>query len=496
VNHLIRHPNQVAIFIILRGNMPGLGESWHKIIPKIQAPPEWGIEPVPSRFRLLGFLDYFVLWGDLGIGLLVLLAGSFLVPGLGLKWAILATVVGSLLGCLLISLVGALGSRSGLPTMVLLRPVLGIRGSYLPSVLNVIQLIGWTIFEFVIMGFAADSISKAVFGHSSLVIWTAVFAAIVIMMGIGGPIGVVRQWLEKFAVWVVIATAIWLTWHLLTTANLATLFSQSGDGSLPFWVGVDLVIAMPISWLPLIADYNRFAHKPSPAFWGTFLGYFVTNVWFYVLGAVVFLMAGLIQEPKGFVSSITLTAGWVALLILLVDETDNAWADLYSATVSIQNVFPKIKQRWLILGLGIFSFLIAVVLDITQFENFLLLTGSFFIPLFGVLIADYLLRRRWKDSVSEFFRPHGTYWFRGGWNIPGLIAWLIGLVVYHVTNPTTLGVFFPVWSQVIPKTLTLFGGSIPSFAAAFAIYLVFDLHVVCVRLSTEEPNEVKNNKEV
>lgn len=450
-----------------------LGDVWRRVQPRVQAPPEWGIEPVPKEQRLLGFLDYFVLWGDLGIGLLVLLAGSFLVPGLGLGNALLATVVGSVLGCLLLSLVGALGSRTALPTMVLLRPVLGIRGSYLPSVLNVIQLIGWTIFEFVIMGFAADSISKTVLGHSSLVLWTAVFAAIVILMGVGGPIGVVRQWLEKFAVWVVLATTLWLTWHLITTTNLTALFNKPGDGSIPFWVGVDLVIAMPISWLPLVADYNRFARKIAPAFWGTFFGYLLTNVWFYALGAMVFLAAGLSQEPKGFVSAIVLTAGWVALLILLVDETDNAWADLYSAAISVQNVFPRFKQRWLILGLGVFAFLVAVVLDITQFENFLLLTGSFFIPLFGILAADYFILRRGKYPVGEFFRPLGAFWYRAGLNIWGLIAWAAGLMVYHVTNPTTLGAFIPNWAQIVPKSLTLFGGSLPSFIAAFIIYAAF-----------------------
>jgi nucleobase:cation symporter-1, NCS1 family len=455
--------------------MSTLGDVWRKVLPRVQAPPEWGIEPVPSEHQLLGFLDYFVLWGDLGIGLLVLLAGSFLVPGLGLEEAFLATIVGSILGCLLLSLIGVLGSRTALPTMVLLRPVLGIRGSYLPSALNVIQLIGWTIFEFVVMGFAADAISKAVFGLSNLALWIAIFAAIVILMGIGGPIGVVRQWLEKFAVWVVIATTLWLTWHLLTTFNVAALFSKPGNGSLPFWVGVDLVIAMPISWLPLVADYNRFAHKQASAFWGTFLGYLLTNVWFYALGAMLFLAAGLTQEPKGFVSSITLTAGWVALLILLVDETDNAWADLYSAAISIQNVFPKIKQRWLILGLGIFSFLIAVVLDITQFENFLLLTGSFFIPLFGILTADYFFLHGRKYPVSEYFRTHGVYWFHGGLNIWGLITWIVGLLVYHITNPTILGVFIPRWIQIVPNSLTLYGGSLPSFFAAFIIYTAFAL---------------------
>ena len=452
--------------------MATLTDVWRRIIPKIQAPPEWGIEPVPQTQRVLGLLDYAVLWGDFGVGLLVLLAGSFLVPGLGLGDALLVTLIGSTLGCLLLALIGVIGSDTAIPTMVLLRPVLGVRGSYLPTALNVLQLIGWTIFEFVVMGFAADAISRAIFGVSNLALWTAVFAAIVILMGVCGPIGMVRQWLEKFAVWVVLITTAWLTFHLLTTYNLATLFSKPGDGSLSFWVGVDLVIAMPISWLPLVADYNRFARKTTHAFWGTFVGFLLTNVWFYALGAMVLLAAGVSQEPKGFVSSIALTAGWIALLILLVDETDNAWADLYSAAVSVQNAFPQLKQRWLILGLGVVSFLIAVALDITQYEGFLFLIGSFFIPLFGILTADYFLLRRRHYATDEFYRARGAFWYRGGVNVVGLIAWLVGIVVYHMTNPTTLGAFFADWPERVPESLTAFGGSLPSFLAAFVVYAI------------------------
>ncbi len=449
----------------------------HKLLPHVQAPPEWGIDPVPAAHRELGWLDYFVLWGDLGIGLLVMLAGTFLVPGLGFGNALLAIVIGSVLGCLLLALVGMIGSDHAIPTMVLLRPVLGIRGSYLPSVLNVVQLVGWTIFEFIIMGFAADAISRVLFGASNLVVWTAVFAAIVILMGIGGPVGVVRQWLEKFAVWIVLATTAWLTVYLLSSPALSTILSQPGDGSLPFGVAVDLVIAMPISWLPLVADYNRFAKDTPRAFWGTYIGYLITNVWFYALGALVLLTAVITQDttqdPKAFVSGIALTVGWVALLILLVDETDNAWADLYSAAVSIQNLFPKIKQRWLILGLGIIAYLVAVGLDITQYENFLFLMGSFFIPLFGVLIADYFLLRRRKYQTDALYQSKGAYWYRGGVNGWGLGAWAAGVVAYHVTNPTILGAFIPAWLKMIPDALTAFGGSLPSFIVAFVLYASF-----------------------
>src|SRR5436189_3262096 len=104
----------------------------------------WGIHPVPEDRRRFSGLDIGVLWGDLSIGLLVLLTGALLVPSLGLPSALLAIVVGSLIGCVPLALVGLAGARDGVPTMVLFRPVLGVQGSYLPSVLNVVQLNRWT----------------------------------------------------------------------------------------------------------------------------------------------------------------------------------------------------------------------------------------------------------------------------------------------------------------------------------------------------------------
>ncbi len=452
--------------------MAASNQTWHRLVPKIQAPPEWGIEPVAKSHRMLGWLDYAVLWGDLGIGLLVILAGTFLVPGLGLGAALVAIAIGSVLGALLLAIVGAIGSDTALPTMVLLRPVLGVRGSYLPTALNVLQLFGWTIFEFVVMGVAANTISQELFGFSSYQLWAGIFAAFIILMGIGGPIGFIRLWLEKFAVWIALATGLWLTFHLLTTYNISALLNKPGDGSLPFWVAVDLVIALPISWLPLVADYNRFARKTGRAFTGTLIGFFITNFWFLSLGALVLLGARITQEPKGFASAIALTAGWVALLILLADETHNAWADLYSSAVSLQNAFPRMKQRYLIVALGVLAYLIAISLDITQYQDFLFLIGSFFIPLFGILVADYFILRKRRYQIGEFYQTHGTYWYQRGYSIVGVVIWLIGIIVYHVTNPATLSVFFPDWAKMVPEGLTLFGGSLPSFAAAFILYLL------------------------
>jgi NCS1 family nucleobase:cation symporter-1 len=420
-------------------------------LPRIEAPPEWGIEPVPPAARRLGFLDFFVLWADLGVGLLVLLAGTFLIPGLGLGQALVAIVVGTLIGNLLLALAGLVGSGQGIPTMVALRPSLGIRGSLLPTALNVIQLIGWGSFEVIIMAQAADGISQALFGFSNRLLWTAVFALIVTAMAISGPHTVVKQWLEKFAVWLVLLTTAGLTGYLLTHYDVGALLRQPGTGDLSFWLAVDLVVAMPVSWLPLVADYNRFARDDRSSFLGTYAGYFIANVWFYALGALMVLAL----KPENLIASfMALTAGWVALLIILVDETDNAFADIYSTAVSLQNAAPKVKQWMLAAGVGIICFLLAATVDVSQYEGFLLLIGSVFVPLFGVLAADYFILRGRHYDAKALYQAGSTYWYQGGVNWLAVVAWALGVAAY----------------QFISHGLPWLGASIPSFLVALVAH--------------------------
>src|SRR5688572_30450637 len=124
---------------------------------------EWGIEPVPPTHRHLKVWDVAVLWGDLGVGLLVLVTGGFL-AGMSLAQAVTATVLGSVIGVALLAAVASAGADHGLPTMVLFRPILGLKGSWLPSALNVAQLIGWTAVELWAMSFVADLVAERVFG--------------------------------------------------------------------------------------------------------------------------------------------------------------------------------------------------------------------------------------------------------------------------------------------------------------------------------------------
>ncbi|MFQ6015850.1 MAG: putative hydroxymethylpyrimidine transporter CytX [Anaerolineae bacterium] len=428
-------------------------------LPQIQAPPEWGIEPIPKEHRSLRFLDYFVLWSSLGVGLLVLEAGALLVPGLSLGQALLAIIIGTVIGNLLLALAGAVGSDNAIPTMVMLRPVLGQRGSFLPTLLNLAQLIGWTAFELWVMALAADRISQQLFGYSNFYLWLAIFAVWCTLLAVGGPLVVIRQWLEKFGVWVVYGVTIWMTWYLFTTFDIGALLQQVGTGEFPFWLAVDLVVAMPISWMPLVADYNRFSRTTTGAFWGTYLGYLVANVWFYALGALFILALKMPSPtPENLAAAImAMTGGLVALAVILVDETDNCFADIYSAAVSIQNILPQARQRMLVIILGAVGFVLAGVLTMAQYFNFLLLIGSVFVPLFGILAADYFVLRRRRYLVPQMYVSKGSYWYQGGVNWVAAVAWVIGIALYHY----------------IARALPDLGASIPSFAATFLLYLIF-----------------------
>ena len=368
--------------------------------------PEWGIRPVQPSLRKLSGLDLGVLWGDLSIGLLVMVSGALLVPALGLPQALLAIAVGSLIGTVPLALVGLAGAREGVPGMVLFRPVLGLRGSYLPSAINLIQLVGWTAFEFWAMGRVANAVARDAIGLDAPFLWLLFVAIVCTALAAGGPILLVRRWLERFGIWVVAAVALWITFRVLTAGDLAALWSRPGTGGLPFWAAVDLVIAMPVSWLPLVADFNRFARGERGAAAGTFWSYAAGNAWFYTLGALLVLTAGAAPDVLDIGTTIAATVGGgVVLLALLVGESDQAMANIYSSAVSLQNVRPNLPQRPLIVGVGVAGLAIAAVLSDAAgaFEVFLFLIGSVFVPLFGVFAADYFVLSRGRYGEAAMF---------------------------------------------------------------------------------------------
>src|SRR4051794_33504170 len=252
------------------------------------ADPGWAtIEPVPERLRTLGGLDTTLLWASLGLSLLVLVAGAVLVPALSLRAALLAIVVGALLGNAMLGLAALIGTDGRVPAMVLMRAPLGRDGSYVATALNVLQNLGWTIFELIVIAAAASALSEQVFGFRAEWLWKLVAAAATTALALLGPVGFVRRWVKRFALWVVLASLGYLTWWALRHAQVATLWSQPGRGGFrSLWQGGGRVMAMPAWWRARAADYTRFSSWRSGWFGGAARGYLVANVWLFALGAI------------------------------------------------------------------------------------------------------------------------------------------------------------------------------------------------------------------
>jgi len=420
----------------------------------IKAPPEWGIEPAPDRLKILRGLDLFVLWFSLGVGLLVYAAGAELLElGLSLADSIFVSVLGSVVGVAPLAVVGLMGGRYGVPTMVLTRPALGVRGSWIPTVLNVVQLVGWASFELWVMATALDAVVSSVFGYSNYTLWVCLFALWCGLMALGGPLMVVRKYLERFAIYPLMGAAAWITYYFCTSYDVKSLLGRLGAGGLGILLGIDLVVAMPISWLPLVADYNRFARDRRGNVLGTYLGYLSSNVWFYAMGAICMAATmGMFENP---VLALTgMAFGAPSIIAILVDETDNCFADIYSCAMSAKNVVPEWRTWKLVVAATVASVLIALFTTPTVYVLFLYWIGSVFCPLAGIMIADhYLVKRGYR---VEWLYGREGYWYTGGFNPAALACWAAGIASY--------------WLCYFKAPFV--GSSIPSMLVSMLLYAV------------------------
>ncbi|MFC0399206.1 putative hydroxymethylpyrimidine transporter CytX [Paraburkholderia rhizosphaerae] len=413
------------------------------------------LSPVPDTRRAFRTGDAFALWFSLGIGLLVAQAGALLVPGLSLAHALVVIVIGTALGVVLLALAGVIGTDTGLAAMSSLRPTLGVRGASVPAVLNVIQLVGWGSFEVIVMRDSADALARQAFGIAMPLVWTVLFGVLATLLAISGPLSFVRRFLRTWGIWLLLAGAGWLTWAVLAKHDITELLHRPGTGEMSSGVAIDLVVAMPLSWLPLIADYTRFGRRAGETFRGTLLGYGIANIWFYALGAIYGLTAG--GGDALLTTALAQAGGGLALLLVLIDETDNAFADIHSAAVSTGTFWRRSSVPMLSAAFGALCTLIALIVPMAKYQNFLLLIGSVFAPLFGVVLVDHFIVRKRRIDVAVLGDPQGRYGYCVGWHVSAFVAWAIGIGAYQAIN------------QWLPNV----GATLPALAIGALCYLAF-----------------------
>ncbi|HEY3611673.1 MAG TPA: cytosine permease [Pseudonocardiaceae bacterium] len=383
--------------------------------------------------KILGFTDQGALWANLGVSLLGF-AGAFSVlqpanvPQLSIAAAIAATVVGTVLGSVMVGLSAIPGARTGAPAMVVLRGLFGGRLSYLPTLLNILQLVGWGTFELIVITQGA----QALFHGGPKWLYVLIAGLVTTAMTIR-PLGSVR--LLRRYVTVAVAIAMIYLFVQILRHPLPDLNHGSWRG---FWAGSDAALAVAVSWIPVASDYSRHSRSSGAAFGAATVGYSVTQVFCYLMGLLALANVNDVADNQ-FQPFLAVPLGAVFFAVLVLREVDQSFTNVYSTGVSLQNLFPRADRRVLTVVVGALTMVLALVLNINSYTNFLTLIGSVFVPMFGVLAADYFLAGRsahWDTSV------------RARWRWGMLVAWLLGLVVYQLINPGSVGAWSMMWSSL------------------------------------------------
>lgn len=404
------------------------------------------LTPVAADQRVFRWHDHASLWFSLGVGLLVMQVGAYLMPALGTQEAALAIVAGSILGAGLLGWVAKIGCDSGLASAGLMHAVYGRTFARLPIVLNIVQLIGWGTFELVVMRDASVAIGRqsgAMAASYWPVLATLLWGGVITLLISGSMVQLVRRVIARVALPLVVLSLLWLSWQFLGLAQaqgFEQLWQRRGEGGMGVMPALDLVIAMPISWLPLVADYARHGRSGGAALRGTWTGYALANMWCYALGVLV----ALTLPSQDLVTALLLAqGGLIALSLILIDEVDNAYGDTYSGAVSVHSLLPRWSVRQWGLGVAVVCTLLALVLPMHSLEPFLLLLSSVFVPLFGVILGRLAFGADTTAALQRAGKAHAA----------PIAIWLAGIAFYHL----------------LPKLAPALGSALPTLVLSFAL---------------------------
>lgn len=377
-----------------------------------------------------------LIWFGAGVSLAEILTGTYFAP-LGFGKAMAAILLGHFIGGLMMFAAGMIGAKERRSAMETVKMSFGEKGSLLFAILNVLQLIGWTSIMIYDGALAADGLL-----HTGLWIWALVIGALIILWIVIGLTNLGK--LNTIAM-----TALFILSLILFKViffGTAVAGPIVDDGSLTFGAAVELAVAMPLSWLPLISDYTREAEKPFAATLVSVLTYSVVSIFMYMIG-----MGAAIYTGEYDIAQIMLKTGLgiVGLLIIVFSTVTTTFLDAYSAGVSAVSISDKIKEKWAALVVTVIGTIAAIVYPMDNITDFLYLIGSVFAPMIAVQIADYFILKK-ADAQGRSF-----VW-------KNLIIWLIGFIVYRLLMQVDTPVGNTLPDMAITIVLCLIVGKIAS----------------------------------
>ena len=337
-----------------------------------------------------------LIWFGAGVSLAEILTGTYFAP-LGFGKAMAAILLGHLIGGLMMFAAGMIGAKERKSAMETVKMSFGERGSLLFAILNVLQLVGWTAIMIYDGALAADGVL-----HTGIWIWAIIIGVLIIVWIL---IGITN--LGKLNT--VAMTALFI----LSLVLFKVIFFGNGsmpaivdDGSLTFGAAVELAVAMPLSWLPLISDYTREAEKPFAATFASVVVYSLVSIFMYMIG-----MGAAIFTGEYDIAQIMLKTGFgiVGLLIIVFSTVTTTFLDAYSAGVSSVSISSKIQEKWAAIVVTVIGTIAAIVYPMDNITNFLYLIGSVFAPMIAVQIADLPSADAGRYTGGKYITGYGDY---------------------------------------------------------------------------------------
>lgn len=344
-----------------------------------------------------------LIWFGAGVSIAEILTGISVAP-LGIVKGTLAIVIGHVIGCILLFLAGLIGGNTGKSAMDTVKISFGEKGSVLFSSLNIIQLVGWTSIMIVSGAAAANLVYPA-----GQWMWSIVIGILIVLWILAGT-----KRLDKLNV-VTMSTLFVLTVILSVVIFNGDASTYTADNTISFGAAVELSVAMPLSWLPLISDYTSRAKKPVAASVASSVTYFFTSCWMYIIGMNAAIFTG-----ESDVALILLKAGLgvVALIIVIFSTVTTTFLDAFSAGISCKSISSKLNEKYSALVVTVLGTIMAIFLNVNEFETFLYFIGSVFAPMIAIQITDYFILK--KNSANRQF------------NWTSLAIWVVGFVLYRL----------------------------------------------------------------
>ncbi|ANX21294.1 TPA: putative hydroxymethylpyrimidine transporter CytX [Neisseria meningitidis] len=385
----------------------------------------------PSSSSAIGLI-----WFGAAVSIAEISTGTLLAP-LGWQRGLAALLLGHAVGGALFFAAAYIGALTGRSSMESVRLSFGKRGSVLFSVANMLQLAGWTAVMIYAGATVSSALGKVLWDGESFVWWALANGALIVLWLVFGA----RKTggLKTVSMLLMLLAVLWLSAEVFSTAGSTA--AQVSDG-MSFGTAVELSAVMPLSWLPLAADYTRQARRPFAATLTATLAYTLTGCWMYALGLAAALFTGETDVAKILLGAGLGAAGILAVVLSTVTTT---FLDAYSAGASANNISARFAETPVAVGVTLIGTVLAVMLPVTEYENFLLLIGSVFAPMAAVLIADFFVLKR-REEIE-------------GFDFAGLVLWLAGFILYRFLLSSgwesSIGLTAPVMSAVAIATVSV-----------------------------------------